>query len=346
MKRTKRLLAILLCLTMTAALSAGCGKKNTNAEFDPEAVVMTVGGEQVPLKEAYFMLKWQQASYQTMASNFYGEEWYNQDLEGNGETFLDYIKSTVMETLEDMYLCRQNAEANNVTLTEEEQQKISDTAKTFMNANSKDAQDAMMASEETVRRVLENYTYYNKVYNEIVKDADTSVSEEEARQRTYSYIYQDLVSTDADGNQTEMTDAEKQQYYTKFAEIANAAKDSGDFDKAAEDGGYQVSQHPYTAADYEDDSFKDINGVADDMKVGDVSDLIPVDGGLFLIHLDSDNDEERTEAMRESMASQKQSEYFENWLSPIRDAAKTEIDEDLWGEIGFEKALASVVEEE
>lgn len=343
MKRTKRLLTVFLCLALTAALFGGCGKK-TSADYDPEAAIVTVAGEKVPLREAYFILKWQQASYQTMASNFYGEEWYNQDLEGNGQTFLDYIKTTVMETLEDMYLCRQNAEANNVTITEEQQQKIDDAVKTFLNANSSDARDAMMADEETVRRVLENYTYYNNVYNEIVKDVDTSVSEEEARQKTYSYIYQDLTTTDSEGKQTEMTDGQKQEYYDKFAQIANAATESGDFDQAAKDGGYEPAQHPYTAAGDDEDSFKDINSVADTLKVGEVSKLIPVDGGLFLICLDSENDEKRTEAMRESMAAEKQAEAFENWLSPIREAADIQVDEDLWGQIGFEKALASVAE--
>ena len=223
MKKAKRWLACVLCLMMAAAMLTGCnGSKESkkNSDLDPKAVVLTVGEEKVPLQVAYFVLKWQQASYQSMATAVYGEEWYNQDLEGNGETFLDYIKSTVMDSLTDMYLCRQQAESLGVALSEEEQKNIDDAVKGYMKANSKDAQEAMMADEATVRTVLENYTLYSKVYNQVVKDADTSVSEEEARQGTYSWIYQDFTTTDEEGNQTEYTDAQKEKYYQTFENIA------------------------------------------------------------------------------------------------------------------------------
>ncbi len=345
MKRIKRFLAITLCVLLSLGTLAGCGKTENTTEFDPDAVILTVGGEEVPLQEAYFMLKWQQSEYQSMASNIYGEEWYNQDMEGNGETFLDYIKTMVETLLEDMYVCRQNADSLNLSITEEEQQAIDKATETFMNSNTEEAQSAMMADEETVRRVLENYTIYSKVYNEVVKDADTSVSEEEGRQKTYSYIYQDLVTTDSEGNQTEYTDEQKQEYYVKFTAVAEAARKSGDFDKAATDAGFSPASHTYSADGSDNDTFADVNSVADKLKVGEVSDLIPVEGGVMLIHLDTDNDEEKTEAARETRAAEKQDEYFENWISPLREQAAPELDEELWGKIGFEKALAAVREE-
>lgn len=345
MRRTKRWVVAAICAAMVATAFAGCQKVENNTDLDPAAVVMTVGEEEVSLQEAYFMMKWQQAQYQAMASSLYGDEWYNEDLEGNGETFLDYIKSTVMNVLESMHICSQYAKENNIALTEEEIAAVEEAVKKFMGANTAEAQAAMMADEETVREILTNYTIYNKVFNDIVKDADTSVAEEEALQKTYSYIYQDLVTTDEEGNTVDMSESEVNDYYYAFAAIKTAAEESGDFDKAAEDGGYAPASHSYHPGD-EEDTFVDINKIADDLAVGEVSPLIPVEGGLALIHLDTDKDEERTEATRETMAYEKQSAHFEEWIAPLREDANTWIDEELWAEIGFEKVLQAVIEEE
>lgn len=345
MRRTKKWVVAALCAAMMATAFSGCQKEVTNTDLDPDAVVMTVGEDQVSLQEAYFLMKWQQAQYQAMASSIYGTEWYNQDLEGNGVTFLEYIKSSIIDLLEDMYICNQYAKENDIALTEDEEKAVEDAVNAFMNANTAEAEAAMMADEETVRQVLTNYTIYNKVYNEIVKDADTSVTEEEAIQRTYSYIYQDLVTTDEDGNTVDMDDSTINNYYYKFAEIKEAAEKNGDFDQAAEDGGYSVASHTYHSGD-EEDTFVDINSIADDLKVGETSPLIPVEGGLALIHLDTDNDTEKTEAARQTMANEKQAACYEEWASPLREAANIQVDEDLWAQIGFEKALQAVTEEE
>lgn len=344
MRRTKRWFVAAICAAMVTTAFAGCQKEVTNTDLDPDAVVLTVDEETVSLQEAYFMMKWQQAQYQAMASSIYGTEWYNQDLEGNGETFLDYIKSTIMDLLENMCICKQYAKENGISLTENEEKAVEDAVDAFMNANTAEAEAAMMADEETVRQVLINYTIYNKVFNEVVKDADTSVTEEEARQRTYSYIYQDLVTTDEDGNKVDMEKSTINDYYYKFAEIKAAAEKSGDFDQAAEDGGYSVASHTYHSGD-EEDTFVDINSIADTLTVGQVSALIPVEGGLALIHLDTDNDTAKTEAARQTKANEKQAAHYEEWAAPRKEAANIEVDEDLWGKIGFEKALQAVTEE-
>lgn len=342
----KKILTAALCALTVGASFAGCGEAENTSGLDPDAVLVTVGDDEVTLQEGYFMMKWQQSEYQSMASSFYGDEWYNQDLEGNGETFLDYIKDGVMSQLQDMYICRQQAEKLGISLTDEEKETIEETAKSFLNANSEETEAAMMADKETVVRVLENYTLYTKVYNEVVRDADTSVSAEEARQMVYSYIYQPLTTTDSDGNQTDYTDAEKQEIYADFVAVAEAADKSGDFDQACQDAGYEPSTHQFSADGSDDDSFSDINGLAAELEVGQVSDLIPVEGGVFLLHLDTDNDEEKTESKRESLAYEKQSAAFDEWLDPIKEETTIEVDEDLWAQVSFEEALQAVTESE
>lgn len=346
MKNVKKGLAAILCVAMAGACLSGCGEAKNTSGLDPEAVLLTVGDEEVSLQEGYFMIKWQQSEYQSMASSFYGDEWYNEDLEGNGQTMLDYLKENTLQMIEDMYVCAQQAESLGVSLTDEEKEEIEDATKAFLNANSSETLAAMMADEETVSTVLTNYAIYYKVYNEVVKDADTSVTAEEARQMVYSYVYQALTTTDSEGNQTDYSDSEKQQVYADLLTIAEAVKNGEEFDTACEDAGYNASSHQFSADGSDDDSFSDINGEAAKLEVGGVSDLIPVEGGVFLLYLDSDNDEEKTEEARQTKADEKQYEAFEEWLENTKKDIEIEVDEELWGEVSFEEALQAVAETE
>lgn len=343
MKNKKRWTAVGLAVVLGVSVLTGCGSKpqgNSNIDADPNEVVMTVGGDEVTLKEAYFLAKWQQAQYQTFANSAYGEDWYNQDLFDEGVTFQESIKEQVAKEIERMYICKQHMDEYGVEITDEDREAIAAATENFLNANDDAALAAMMADEELVERVLTNYRIYNKVYNALLKDVDTSVSDDEARQKTYSYIYQSFTTTDEDGNSTEVSASQQQTYYNTFEDIAAKAKQSGDFDQTAEDAGYSVASHSFGATD--DDSFSDINAIADKMAVNDVSDVILVDGGLFLIKLDSVNDEEAAQSARQEIAQQKLSDAFTQAYEALRGEEAIQIDEELWAKVTFEEPLAAV----
>lgn len=339
--KCRRWATVGLAVLMGVTVFTGCGKEKENKSgLDPEAVVMTIGNDEITMQEAYFLAKWQQAEYSTMGTTYFGEDWYDQDMFGEGQTFQQSIKEQVLTQLERMYVMKAHMDEYGVSLTDEEKDSIQEVTDNFIKGNDDDALDAMMADEELVKRVMTNYVCYNKMYNALVQDVDTSVSDEEARQKTYSYIYQSFTTTDDDGNTKDMTAAEQQNYYSKFEQIAAAAKESGDFDQTATDAGYSTASHSFGITD--DDSFSDINSIADKMAVNDVSDVIVVDGGLFLIKMDSVNDEEATENARQNIANTKLNNAFEEKYEAMKGDIEREVDEDLWAKVTFEEPLAKV----
>lgn len=338
----KRILALGLVLLMSLSLFAGCGKEAKSENLDYESVVLTVGENEITLREAYFLLKWQQAQYQTMGVSQFGEDWYNQDLTGEGP-FIDYIKDSVIAELEEMYILMDNAEKYNMSLTDEDNAKIDEVVSNFLNSNSEEAKAALGVNEEIARKVVTNYTLYAKVYNEIIRDADTAVTSEEAAQKTYSYIYQPLTDYDEEGNLVDMSVDEQNGYFALLESVKADVEDGKTFDEAAEDYGFSTAEHSF--GKQSDDSFSDINGLADELKVNEVSEVIPVEGGLFLLHLDTEYDEEATEDARYTIAEEKLMEAFETEYEELKKDVVIELDEELWETATFDNPVVAYIEE-
>lgn len=352
MKKMKRVFAAGLAAIMGVMMFTGCNKsEDLDAEaikkatgLDPKAVVMTIGEDEITMQEAYFFVKWQQAMYQSFASGTYGEEWYAVDAFGEGVTFQDSIKEQAVAQLEGLYITKQHMADYGVEVTAEDQTAIDEAVKKFMESNTQDALNAMMADEELITRVLTNYCIYNKMYNAMVEGVDTSVSAEEARQKTYSYIYQALTTTDDNGNTVDMSASDQNKYYAVFESIAEDAKANAlDFDTIVEKAGYKPASHSFGAND--EDGYQDINGIADKMAVNSVSDVIVVDGGLFLIKVDDVNDEEATQTARKTMAEKKLSTAYEEKYKEIAGDTEAKVDEELWSKVTLEQPITAITAE-
>lgn len=339
----KRILALGLVLMIVLMAFAGCKQTVVEENLDYDAIVMTIGENEITLREMYFMLKWNQSAYQAMASAQFGEDWYEQDLTGEGP-FGDYIKENIVSQLEEMYILCDNAEKYNVSLSEEELAEIEAVVKEMMSSNTEEAQKAMGLTEDIARKVATNYTLWAKVYNEIIRDVDTTVTTEEAAQKTYAYIYQQLTTYNEDGTSSDMSTDEINSYYAMLKMVKDDVEAGKTFDEAAEEYGFSVATHSFGKQD--DGSFNDINGLADELKVGEVSDIIPVEGGVFLLCMENDFDEEATESARTTLASEKQAEAFEAEYEVLKEGVTIELDEELWATCTFEQPVVAYTEAE
>lgn len=339
----KRILALSLVLMMVLMVFAGCKKTVVVEDLDYDAIVMTIGENEITLREMYFMLKWNQSTYQAMASAQFGENWYEQDLTGEGP-FGDYIKDSIISQTEEMYILCDNAEKYNISLSEEELAEIETVVAEMMASNTEEALGAMGLTEDIARKVATKYTLWAKVYNEIIRDVDTTVTTEEAAQKTYAYIYQQLTTYNEDGTTSDMSTDEINSYYALLQMVKDDVEGGKTFDEAAEEYGFSVATHSFGKQD--DGTFNDINGLADELKVGEVSDIIPVDGGVFLLCLESDFDEEATETARTTLASEKQLEAFEAEYEQLKEGVKIELDEELWATCTFEQPVVAYTEAE
>lgn len=189
----KRGLVLGMSLCLAAASLAGCGKK---AELDTTAAIAALDGENVTAGVANFLLRYQQtqfeSSYGGWLKSYYGDNLWNMDLMGTGELYGDTFKNEIMTELERMLLAEKHMADYGVELTDEEKTAIAEAAKTFISENEEEVLEKMSATQENVERVMTLYTIRNKMEHSMSADVDTEVSDEEAAQRTVSYVRFDM----------------------------------------------------------------------------------------------------------------------------------------------------------
>ncbi|MDE6905228.1 MAG: peptidyl-prolyl cis-trans isomerase [Lachnospiraceae bacterium] len=329
MKNKKRAAKIFAAAAISGIALSGCG--NT---IDSDAVFATLDDTVITMGVANFSAKYQQANYDSFYTSYFGEDMWEKDLYGNGNTLAQDVKNDVAENLENMYLLKAHMEDYKVELSTEEEEAIEKAADTFLSDNSQEALKQVGGeNREDVLEVLRLYTIQSKMRKSIEESADVEVTEEEAAQRSFSYV---VISTtgryDEESNLIEYTEEEKADLRKDAVNIAEAE----DFEKAVTDAGYSVSKESYGSAEDSDSSMsKEVLEAADNLKEGDISGVVETDNGYYVLRLDSENDAKATAEKKEELLSQKKSDYYEDVLSGWRDEAKWEINEKEWEKVTF-----------
>lgn len=185
----KKGLAMGLGVCMAASVLTGCGK---GKELDAAAAAATLDGEEIPAGLVNFFLRYQQAefesSYGAWLQSYYGTDIWNVDLSGTGTSYGETFKNDVINSLERLLLAEKHMGDYSVELTDEEKTAITQAAQEFMDSNEEEVLEKMSATQENAERLLTLYTIQNKMETQMSADVDTEVSDEEAAQRTVSYV--------------------------------------------------------------------------------------------------------------------------------------------------------------
>lgn len=199
----KKGLAMGLGVCMAASVLTGCGK---GKELDTAAAAATLDGEEISAGLVNFFLRYQQAefesSYGAWLQSYYGTDIWNVDLSGTGTSYGETFKNDVINSLERLLLAEKHMGDYSVELTDEEKTAITQAAQEFMESNEEEVLEKMSATQENAERLLTLYTIQNKMETQMSADVDTEVSDEEAAQRTVSYV-RFTAETESDTEETE-----------------------------------------------------------------------------------------------------------------------------------------------
>lgn len=181
----KNLKAKAVCVMLSASMAAmgltGCGSDNV----DGTKTAITVNDESITLGQANFMLRYQQATmynYYSKMYSMYGMQMPSEmyDKEGDdGKTTGETFKEQSLDTIEKELLMRQHAEEYGISLTDEEKQQAKEAAQAFADKNGDDVMKKLHATVEDIQDALELYVIQTKIYDPIIANVDTEVSDEE-----------------------------------------------------------------------------------------------------------------------------------------------------------------------
>lgn len=344
--RGKKIVSVMAAMALAMSFAfAGCGEKSEKIDTEATLITINEGEDTVSLGYGNFVARYTQAYYDQMYMAYFGETMWQTDLQGTGTTFEDDIKNSILDVIEEDYLCKIHADEYGVSLTDEDKAAIDEAVEKFMSSNSQEALDAVGATEEYVRTYLEYETYENKVAAAVKESAGIQVSKEEAWQRAFTYaLFGTATATDADGNQIEVTD----EYIAQQEAAATALAEAEDFDSALENSGATTSSSTYTKGDVESAYFDAaVIEAAEALEEGQVSSVVYVEGtGYYVIRIDSDYDEDATKAQINNLTSEKEGAFYEDTLASWKEAVVWSVDEAQWALVKYDVLFKAVEAEE
>ncbi len=328
----KRIAAVLLTGVLCVSALTGCG-------INKDEKAASMKNQTVTLGVANFMCRYQQAAMEDQYRMYLGSEKIWSQTLGGEETLEDNVKDSAMEQLHEMYTLQAHMDDYKITLSDDEKQKIKDTAAKFIEANSKDTLDEMGADQEIVEEVLTLYTIQGKMRTAIEAEADTSVSDEEANARGYSMVTIPTAShTDENGNQTEYTDEEKTGLKKDAQEMENELKkDGATLDSVAAAHGQEVTKGSYAADDTQLD--ENVRKELDALKEGETSGLIETDSALYFVRLDAETDKDATEQNRKTIINTRKTEKFQEVLEKWQKKDGWKVEKKALAKVEFRNSL-------
>lgn len=331
--RKTRFAALLLSGVMAVSVLAGCGG------VDKDAVVATFDEQEIKLAVPNFAARLQQAYQDDMYAYYFGGSVWDSDFSGSGSTVAEEVKSSVMDSMFELYTLQAHMADYGVELSEDEKAAVTEAATAFMESNSEEALKELGADRSIVEEYLTLVTIQAKMQQAVKAEADTSVSDEEANAGAYSYVMVSKTSyTDEDGNTVEYTEEELDMLAKTVGSFATEAK-AGKFEDAAETYSYTVSTGTFTA----DDEYLDeavlvaLQGLDED----EVSDVIDTENAYYVVRLDAKTDEAATEANRQSIIAERQEAHYEEVLTGWQEAHTWEVKESVWETVVFDRLFTT-----
>lgn len=316
-----RTAAAVLAGVLAAGMLTGCGEK----KLDGTKTVATVNGTEIPMGVVSIAARQQQAQMDAMYASFTGSGvniWDTVADEKTGETYGEQAAKDTLKQVELMYIMKDKAADYKVEVTEEDEKAIAEAAKAFMEANSEETIAELSVTEEQVKTYLELQTYKQRIYNEIMDEAKVEVTDEEANQSSFTYV---SISTSGE----DLTEDDKKKKKEQAQEILDKMKEdpTGDMSEVAKgvDESYNALTGTFTTAESKEEDGdsayypKEVLEVLRGLKEGEMApEVIETDTGYYVVRLDKKLDEEATESKRESLESEKKTEYYtettDKWL--------------------------------
>ena len=275
--------------------------------------------------------------------------WDNVMDEDSGETYGESARSDVLDQVELMYLLKAKSGDYDVEITKKEQKKITEAAENFIAANSEETLADLGVTQSDMETVLELQTYEKKMFDPIVKDVDTEVSDEEAQQTSVTYVEvstaEESEESGEEVSESANEDAEKEEENSpeekaqKILDEVLATADA-DMDAIAKDVDENLSAvethfttNPPEKEDDEDDSSvsdtvpQAVQNAAGKLSDGEIAgELIEGEDAYYVVRLDKAFDEEATESEKESIVDQRKQDLYEKTTEEWKDDADIQVD--------------------
>ena len=327
---------------LAATAVTGC-----SGSINTDAVVATVGDDEITLGVANFYARMTQGQYETYYASMMGttgDAMWTQEA-GEDHTYEESVKDGLLENLENMYLISQHAADYEVSLTEEEEDAIAEAAAQFDEDNTDEAKETVSGYRKDIEEFLRLATIQTKMDSKMREGVDEEVSDEEAAQKAMQYVFFSYTTTDDSGNTTELTDEEKESLKTDAQSLVDRVNAGEDISTVAEELGQTAYDLTFDSESTSPN--EDLIAAVDAFETeGQVTDVIEADDGLYVGRLTSLLDRDATDQKKTSIVEERRQEQYDSLLEEWRNDTDIKVDEKVWDKVDFEDTGVTIITSE
>ena len=308
-------------------------KKETGQANSGELMAM-IGDIRIYYNEAMVYLKSAQENYERE----YGNDIWEADIFGNGETFGTMIKEEVMNQITELKIIGAEAAKEGITLSEEELADANAYAKEHFEGLTSEDISKYLITEELLRQVYADNLLAEKTFEHYTINVDNKVSDLESKQITIQQILIHSINYDSSGNKIEASPDEKTEAYEKVQNLLEQAKTTEDFYALAEaNSEAETIEYTFGRGEGPEEYSDAFEQAAFTLKTGQVSNIISTDYGWHILYCVSDYDADATIQKKEEIINQRRTELFaqlyEDWTANYDVVVNSE----AWNAISFKK---------
>ena len=248
-----------------------------------------------------------------------------------------------MDSFKEMLALDARASEYNISINEEETDKMKAAAKSFMEKNAGAVKGYLATTEEDVVEVLRLYTIQAKMKAEITKDVDHNVSDEEALHKKISYSRVDLKENDASGASVAVSDDKKAELKASMEKLLADCKAGKDMKELSDE--IKATSMEYSYGKDDENLQAEVVKEADKLKNGEYSGLIETEDYIYIVRMEDTFDKEETDKAKKTIVQKRIDEKFAEVVKGWVDEATLEINDSVWSKVTFDKTLALTTEQ-
>jgi len=329
--------AISVILMAALGLASSCAK----AEGPEQQIVLTtgfeenevffVGTEKCFLPEINVYMRTSQSQYE----NVFGSEIWNRKI-GN-ETLEKKLKDMALSRLARIKTMKLLAAEREIELSEEELEKCSKAADTYMENLSPADIALLSANRDLIFNMYSEYALADKVFEGVTTDVNPEISDDEARIITVKQILIKNSETDDNGNRIPYSEGMKKEALMRAQTILAKLQTGEDFDTLADrynEGGSLELSFGRDAA-YPPEFIE----AAFSLDSGALSGVLETDQGYHILLCEDTFDREETDANKERILEKKKEEAFSRVYDDFVQTCYSDLNRELWDGVTYDLSI-------
>ncbi len=316
--KMRRIISV-FCAVLMMMTFAACG--NEVQDETGKYIVLEFADENIYMDEVYIYARTVIEEYEQE----YGEDIWSETIETDGGIEMDASEMARRQVIANIIQTKTlAAQAKNygIALTVEEENEQQQKADDFYNSLTDEQIEAVGMEEETVVTVLSENALAEKVYDYVMSDTSSDISDEQARMTTFYDMFFECYYEDEFGNivvySADKIEEMKELAEQAYASIEEQLVDNPELNITFLGYTYNLEyagSHTMSRSEIVETYGQQVLDTLYAMEDGDISEIVETEYGYHIFQMTYLTDEEATAANKEQMTAEAEEAYFENLLS-------------------------------